>query len=280
MEKTIKKDNHFKSFFKLYASEFKTFFTPLQISLILIVSMLPLIGPLAQGDITDKFIPGRGQSLEEFTTERTWGLIGQVFSQATIYALSLRIISTFMSKSTYDRNRMIYVSYSKNTFHWAKLLSELTIFIINVMFVAGLGILVISTVSHGNISSSILTNSVLYFFGLMFFFTLVIQGLKLILGISVDKVKKGLLIATFFLMTVILFVVLQIVTGVVDSIRDWITHEQWISFIPVMNFVSLSLVLWDVWEWWTVFPLIVEIAIVLAVMWKTIVRKTKEYLIS
>ncbi|CAM9140294.1 hypothetical protein [Mycoplasma todarodis] len=240
-------------------------------------------------DPRHKVIAGIAQNygLTEATLERmtisslSFSALAQIFSTAILYALGWGIFSALKDKNMMDRNRVMYMNFSKHSILFWKVFSETIMFLFIVVVADGMGMLLVSTAGKGQISSDLFKQLGVQLIAMTVFYFFIQIGIRLISSRIQSKTIKGVVLAGWLLSTAFLYIVLSIVFGVKPETTDVIINNKYVfAFIPIINIVVLPLVLYGSLPLWTIVPFVVYALIAVALVWKKLTASVKDYLCS
>ncbi|TCG11665.1 hypothetical protein C4B25_00960 [Mycoplasma todarodis] len=207
--------------------------------------------------------------------------LAQVFSTAILYALGWGIFSALKDKNMIDKNRVMYMNFSKHSVLFWKILAETAMFIFIVIVADGLGMLLVSTIGKGEISHDLIKQLSIQLIAITIFYFFIQIGMRLIVSKIQSKSIKGIVLAIWLLSTAFLYIVLSIVFGVKPETTKIIIDNKYLfAFLPIANIVVLPLVLYGTLPLWTVVPFIIYSIIPIIIVWKGLTSSVKNYLCS
>ncbi len=207
--------------------------------------------------------------------------LAQVFSTAILYALGWGIFSALKDKNMIDKNRVMYMNYSKHSILFWKIFSETMMFLFIVLTADALGMILVTTLGKGEISSEIIKQLLVQIIAITVFYFFIQIGIRLITSRIQSKSIKGIVLAIWLLSTAFLYIVLSIVFGVKpETTKNIINHKYLFAFLPIVNIVVLPLVLYGTLPLWTVIPFIIYLFIPIIFVWKKLTSSVKDYLCS
>ncbi len=207
--------------------------------------------------------------------------LAQVFSTAILYALAWGIFSALKDKSLIDKNRVMYMNYSKNSILFWKIVAETAMFLFIVLISDSIGIILVSTIGKGQISSSLLKQLAIQLIAMVVFYFFIQVGIRLITSKIQSKTIKGIVLAAWLLSTAFLYLILSIIFGVDPTVTNVIISNKYVFiFMPIVNIVILPLVLYGTLPLWAIIPFIAYAIITIALIWKKLTPAVKEYLCS
>lgn len=255
--------------FRITLSEIRSSFTLPRIFGLLIAAIVPLITPIAVGNV----------STDGGLQNNTMHMLGRVFSEGVMYALGIRIALLLNDKSTLDKNRASYLSFSKGQVLFAKVFADAALFFISIVFLTVAGPMVVILKNHGEVASSFYGHATIFALGMLFFYVMVSIGMRYISASIKNGSKKGIILGVFMTVTIGVYVTMSILVGVVDSVGNFYTkHVTIMAIVPLVNITSPIRVLYGQDAMWTVVPLIVQSLVVVGVLWKPLSTNLKEYL--
>ena len=266
------------NFLKILKIELKTQLTPSKLAIAITLAFVPLISPIAT-------------HADEFgTISQTWPTLGRIFTEATMYTFILRLISITFDKQMIDKNRAQYVVFNKYKVLFAKITIDFLLFIMAITFSVVGGSLIVY-LKGGKLSNTYAKNVSVFIIGVSFFYMFIAFITRWFLALNKSLLKRSLMIVALIFSTIILYVVLFVTIGVVRVKDDsmpygydfpvrffFIDNIKWISFIPFLNFGVLATVLYGFTDYYYIFPLIVEIIIIIAIFTKSLAKNFKQYL--
>ncbi|NQZ29561.1 MAG: hypothetical protein HRT98_04215 [Mycoplasmatales bacterium] len=222
------------------------------------------------------------EALERMTiSSLSFSALAQIFSTAILYALGWGIFSALKDKNMIDRNRVMYMNFSKHSILFWKVFSEAIMFLFIVVVADGLGMLLVSTVGKGQISSDLFKQLGVQLIAMTVFYFFIQIGIRLISSRIQSKTVKGVVLAGWLLSTAFLYIVLSIVFGVKPETTDVIINNKYVfAFIPIINIVVLPLVLYGSLPLWTIIPFIIYDLVAIMLVWKKLTVSVKDYLCS
>ncbi len=267
-------NRNFKNLYIVMISELKSKLNAVSLVMMFMswfISMLPifLIGEFsvnAKGPI----------SIEN----QTWSQIARAYSTVVMWATGLSLFSILRDNSTLDKNRLTYLRYNKSSVLLGKIFADTVVFFATIMFVVILAPIFLVNLNHGKLIDGAISKITLYVIGFLFFYILIVMGMRFIDSKNKKKLNKGLFMSLWLLFTVVAFIASSILIGIkFNDYKDWfIDHKILVSFIPILNITTPFLILYDLLPLWSAVPLITYSVIGIIVFWKPLSSSLKEYL--
>ena len=225
-----------------------------------------------------------GISFNLWQTNLMWRHLGQSLVQVTMIMTIARIFQVLRDKSTLDKNRVAFLTNNKNAVTLAKMISDVTIFLIPIVFVIAIALPILNS-KGAPVDIELIGKVIAYACAITILYTISSVGLKWINTFTISKVKKFIVFGIWALSSLGLAIIGGMVIGVLNGAdRDLNLGEHihdaqiYLAVIPVVNFITPLLTAYGMIDIWTISPMIGMSLIVLISIWKPFSKLQKTHL--
>jgi len=227
--------------------------------------------------------PNKG-SFSEWQSTQMWRFLGQSLVQVSMIMTIGRVFQVLRDKSTLDKNRVAFLTNKNTSVTFAKMFADVTIFFIPIFLVITIGLPVMAS-KGAPIDIELVGKVIAYGIAITVVYAISSIGLKWINTLSISKVKKFIIFASWTLASLGLAIIGGMVIGILagadhslnlpQHIRD---NQILISLIPIANFLTPLLTAYGMTDIWTIFPMIGMSLLTLIIVWKPFSKLQKTYL--
>ena len=225
-----------------------------------------------------------GITFNLWQTNQMWRHLGQSLVQVTMIMTIARIFQVLRDKSTLDKNRVAFLTNNKNAVTLAKMISDVTIFLLPIVFVIAIALPMLNS-KGAPVDIELIGKVIAYACAITILYTISSIGLKWINTFTISKVKKFIVFGIWALSSLGLAIIGGMVIGVLNganrdlNLGDHIHDAQiYLAVIPVVNFITPLLTAYGMIDIWTISPMIGMSLIVLISIWKPFSKLQKTHL--
>ncbi len=171
-------------------------------------------------------------------------LILRVVSMSVTFALMYRSFKALNDNSTLDKNRATYLIYDEKKILFAKLLTDVFMFLLSTALTIILAPIIVIYIKGGVMTSTEIFNLFYYMIAMLVLYLLISFGLRFFDSIFRLRKQKYIALSIWSILTVLNFLVMSGVVGSVKELGMWVHDNKYVvAFTPFLNILTPSAII-------------------------------------